>query len=165
MRLVARTASTARNYRRRGLVIGAEGVGCQHVRLGDVRVEGFLDSVGSWNGTDVTVDRLTMRGHVQGLYLADPTRWTVRAGSADKINLGVASGGPGENSVLVETDAPFLTPMPFRGRPNASYLVPTTARVMAEVRGLPLPDLCRALDENAEVALGGPWPAYAPTNA
>ena len=104
MRLVARTASTARNYRRRGLVIGAEGVGCQHVRLGDVRVEGFLDSVGSWNGTDVTVDRLTMRGHVQGLYLANPTRWTVRAGSADKINLGVASGGPGENSVLVETD-------------------------------------------------------------
>ena len=104
MRLVARTASTARNYRRRGLVIGAEGVGCEHVRLGDVRVEGFLDSVGSWNGTDVTVDRLTMRGHVQGLYLRNPSRWTVLSGSADNINLGVASGGPGENSVLVETD-------------------------------------------------------------
>ena len=26
--------------------------------------------------------------------------------------------------VLVETDAPYLTPMPYRGRPNASYLVP-----------------------------------------
>ncbi|MFK4072046.1 hypothetical protein, partial [Streptomyces sp. NPDC029674] len=80
------------------------GVGCEHVRLGDVRVEGFLDSVGSWNGTDVTVDRLTMRGHVQGLYLANPTRWKVLAGSADNVNLAVASGGPGENSVLVETD-------------------------------------------------------------
>ncbi|MGI3785264.1 MAG: TatD family hydrolase [Janthinobacterium lividum] len=63
--------------------------------------------------------------------------------------------------VLVETDAPFLTPMPLRGRPNASYLVPVTARAMAEVRVLPLADLCRALDRNAEVALGGTWPTYA----
>ena len=37
--------------------------------------------------------------------------------------------------VLVETDAPFLTPTPYRGRPNASYLVPLTMRAMAEVRG------------------------------
>ncbi len=64
--------------------------------------------------------------------------------------------------VLVETDAPFLTPMPLRGRPNASYLVPHTVRAMAEVRRLPLTELCRALDANAEVALGGTWPAYAP---
>ena len=62
--------------------------------------------------------------------------------------------------VLVETDAPFLTPVPLRGRPNASYLVPTTVRAMAEVRGTPLADLCRALDENADVALGGTWPSY-----
>jgi len=63
--------------------------------------------------------------------------------------------------VLVETDAPFLTPTPFRGRPNASYLVPVTARAMAEVRAIPLDELCRALDTNADVALGGSWPAYA----
>ena len=31
--------------------------------------------------------------------------------------------------ILVETDAPFLTPMPYRGRPNASYLVPLTVRL------------------------------------
>jgi len=37
--------------------------------------------------------------------------------------------------VLVETDAPFLTPTPYRGRPNASYLVPLTVRAMAETRG------------------------------
>ena len=37
--------------------------------------------------------------------------------------------------VLVETDAPYLTPMPYRGRPNASYLVPLTVRAMAEVLG------------------------------
>ena len=39
---------------------------------------------------------------------------------------------------------------------------PYTARAMAEVRGTGLADLCRALDANAEVALGGSWPAYAP---
>jgi len=59
--------------------------------------------------------------------------------------------------LLVETDAPFLTPMPFRGRPNASYLVPTTVRAMAEVRGDDLEDLCRAIDATTDVAFGGPW--------
>jgi TatD DNase family protein len=57
----------------------------------------------------------------------------------------------------VETDAPYLTPMPLRGRPNASYLIPYTARFMAEVRGVELDELCRALYENAEVAFGGSW--------
>ncbi|SEQ93615.1 TatD family hydrolase [Microlunatus flavus] len=67
--------------------------------------------------------------------------------------------------VLVETDAPFLTPLPVRGRPNASYLIPYTARVMAEVRQLPLEELCAALTANAEAALGGTWPAYAAASA
>ena len=35
--------------------------------------------------------------------------------------------------VLVETDAPYLTPVPHRGRPNAPYLVPITLRAMADV--------------------------------
>ncbi|MBX3310477.1 MAG: TatD family hydrolase [Cryobacterium sp.] len=34
--------------------------------------------------------------------------------------------------ILVETDAPFLTPTPFRGRPNSPYLIPITLRAMAE---------------------------------
>ena len=38
--------------------------------------------------------------------------------------------------LLVETDAPFLTPMPYRGRPNASYLIPLTVRAMAAVKGV-----------------------------
>jgi TatD DNase family protein len=59
--------------------------------------------------------------------------------------------------VLVETDAPFLTPAPYRGRPNASYLVPVTVRAMAEARGDDLGDLCAAIDANTEVAFGGPW--------
>jgi TatD DNase family protein len=56
----------------------------------------------------------------------------------------------------VETDAPYLTPVPYRGRPNASYLVPHTVRAMAQVLNVDVPSLCRALDETAE-KLYGPW--------
>jgi TatD DNase family protein len=59
--------------------------------------------------------------------------------------------------LLVETDAPYLTPMPYRGRPNASYLVPHTMRAMAQVRGDGLTDICRAVDRNTEAAFGGSW--------
>jgi len=59
--------------------------------------------------------------------------------------------------ILVETDAPFLTPTPYRGRPNASYLIPITIRLMAEVRGDDLEELCRAVDATTEEAFGGPW--------
>jgi len=56
--------------------------------------------------------------------------------------------------VLVETDAPFLTPMPFRGRPNASYLIPLTVRAMAQVKGMSEADLCVAIDGNTTAAFG-----------
>jgi TatD DNase family protein len=59
--------------------------------------------------------------------------------------------------VLVETDAPFLTPAPHRGRPNASYLVPHTMRLMADVRGEPLATLCARVEQNTFEAYGGPW--------
>ncbi len=59
--------------------------------------------------------------------------------------------------VLVETDAPYLTPHPYRGRPNASYLVPVTLRAMAQTLGTDLEQLCRAVDANTDDAFGGPW--------
>ena len=59
--------------------------------------------------------------------------------------------------VLVETDAPYLTPMPHRGRPNASYLIPHTVRFMADTLGLDVAVLCRALADNAADAFGGAW--------
>lgn len=62
-----------------------------------------------------------------------------------------------QDRLLVETDAPFLTPTPYRGRPNASYLVPLTVRAMAEVRGADLGELCAAIDANTEAAFGGVW--------
>jgi len=56
--------------------------------------------------------------------------------------------------LLVETDAPFLTPEPFRGRPNASYLVPITVRKMAEVRGVDVNRLAAQLTANTENVYG-----------
>ena len=58
--------------------------------------------------------------------------------------------------VLVETDAPYLTPVPWRGATNAPYLVPLTVRAMAGVLGVAVPTLCLALSDNSE-AVYGPW--------
>jgi TatD DNase family protein len=59
--------------------------------------------------------------------------------------------------LLVETDAPFLAPTPYRGRPNASYLVPMTVRAMAAERGADLEELCATLESNTFAAFGGAW--------
>ncbi|GHD34479.1 TatD family hydrolase [Streptomyces galbus] len=56
--------------------------------------------------------------------------------------------------LLVETDAPFLTPAPYRGRPNAPYLIPVTVRAMAAVRGIDEDALATALGANTARAFG-----------
>ncbi len=58
--------------------------------------------------------------------------------------------------LLVETDAPFLTPHPHRGAPNAPYLIPLTVRALASALTTAEADLCEAVSVNAE-ALYGPW--------
>ncbi len=58
--------------------------------------------------------------------------------------------------LLVETDAPYLTPHPWRGATNTPALVPLTVRAMAAVLGVAVPTLCEALSANAE-RLYGPW--------
>jgi TatD DNase family protein len=60
------------------------------------------------------------------------------------------------DQLLVETDSPFLTPMPHRGRPNASRLVPLTVRALADVTGVDLAELCHTLTATAERVFG-PW--------
>lgn len=56
--------------------------------------------------------------------------------------------------LLVETDAPFLTPMPYRGRPNAPYLVPVTLRAMAETKGMSEDSLAGHVAANTARAFG-----------
>jgi TatD DNase family protein len=60
------------------------------------------------------------------------------------------------DKILVETDAPFLTPEPLRGRPNAPYLVPITVRFMAAELGMDPNELSGQLAKNT-VAVYGSW--------
>ena len=79
---------------------------------------------------------------------------TVTFASAGNLREAAALTPP--EQMLVETDAPFLTPTPHRGRPNASYLIPLTVRALAETTGTDLDTLCAAISDNGERLLG-PW--------
>lgn len=72
--------------------------------------------------------------------------------SAQDLRDAVAVAPP--ELLLVETDAPFLTPVPYRGRPNAPYLIPVTVRAMAAVRGADEDALAAALGANTARAFG-----------
>lgn len=74
--------------------------------------------------------------------------------NADDLRGALAEVGIGQ--VMVETDAPFLTPVPYRGRPNSSYLIPLTMATMAEVTGTDLEQACRAVRATTEQVYG--WP-------
>ena len=56
--------------------------------------------------------------------------------------------------VLVETDAPYLTPVPWRGCPNASYVMAHTVRFIADQWGVSEGEACDQLRANTEVVYG-----------
>ena len=56
--------------------------------------------------------------------------------------------------MLVETDAPFLTPHPYRGAPNESYCLPYKVRALAEVVQRPAEDIAHRTSRNAAAAYG-----------
>ena len=58
------------------------------------------------------------------------------------------------SQILIETDAPFLTPVPYRGRPNAPYLIPTTLRFMADHLGTDVALLAAQITSNTELVYG-----------
>lgn len=87
-----------------------------------------------------------------GAHLSFPGTVTFKANEDLREALRIAP----VDRILVETDAPYLTPMPHRGRSNASYLIPHTVRFMADVRGMPVADLAAILHANAG-ALFGDW--------
>lgn len=60
--------------------------------------------------------------------------------------------------ILLETDCPYLTPVPFRGKINHSGYLIHTARVLAEVRGMSVEELARVTFENAARLFGIPMP-------
>ena len=58
------------------------------------------------------------------------------------------------DQLLVETDAPFLTPVPYRGRPNAPYLVPLTVRALAAVKSVHIEHLCEEVTRTGQRVFG-----------
>lgn len=69
-------------------------------------------------------------------------------------NLHAALAVADRSRILVETDAPFLTPAPHRGRPNSPYLTPVTVRFMAERLGVDADELAAETAENTVRAYG-----------
>ena len=52
--------------------------------------------------------------------------------------------------ILIETDAPYLSPVPYRGRRNHSGYVPEVAKKIAEIKGLSLEEVAAATLENGK---------------
>jgi TatD DNase family protein len=66
-----------------------------------------------------------------------------------------AAAAPAE-LILAETDAPFLTPVPHRGKPNAPAMAAATLRALADLRQLDLAALCEQVSATAQRVFG--WP-------
>ncbi|MGI8695401.1 MAG: TatD family hydrolase [Mycobacteriales bacterium] len=95
-----------------------------------------------FSGDAAMATRCVRAGYV--LSFAGPVTFA----NAPALRDAVALVPPGQ--LLVETDAPFLTPAPYRGRPNAPYLLPLTLRAIAELTGRSLPELCDAVSATFE---------------
>ena len=50
--------------------------------------------------------------------------------------------------MLIETDSPYLTPMPYRGKPNQPGLVPFVAKTIAEVKGISVNEVAEITSRN-----------------
>ena len=56
--------------------------------------------------------------------------------------------------ILAETDSPYLTPMPYRGRPNTPAMAAHTVRCLAEVKQISVADMCALITANGERMFG-----------
>jgi len=65
-----------------------------------------------------------------------------------------AAAAVNTDHILVETDAPFLTPHPFRGRPNSPYLLAQTLLTLASVQRLDVGELCVSLARTGNTIFG-----------
>lgn len=77
---------------------------------------------------------------------------TVSFKNASDLRSAAALVPPGQ--LLVETDAPFLTPHPFRGAPNEPYCLPYTVRALAEVVGRPAQLIAEQSSATARLVYG-----------
>lgn len=101
-----------------------------HSFSGDARMGRICKENGWYMSFSGTVSYKGNDGIREALALADPTR------------------------ILVETDAPYLTPMPYRGRTNSPSMIPYTLRAMAQVRGCSVEEVARITRRNARECYG-----------
>ena len=52
--------------------------------------------------------------------------------------------------IVLETDCPYLTPMPYRGKRNSSHYLPYVAQEIAKIKGMPVEEVIRITNENAK---------------
>ena len=86
----------------------------------------------------------------QGWYLSFAGTVTFRSAPALREALAIIP----RDRILIETDAPYLTPQPFRGRPNAPYLIPVTLRAMADHLDTDASMLGAQIASNSEAVYG-----------
>ena len=79
---------------------------------------------------------------------------TVTFTNAPALREAAAVAPPG--LILAETDAPFLTPMPHRGKPNTPAMVAHTVRCLASVKQVGVADMCELVTATGE-RMFGPW--------
>jgi TatD DNase family protein len=114
-----------------------------------------LRAIEDWGGTAILhcfvggVD-LAARALAAGCYLGLGGPLTFKGSDALRATVGELP----LDRLLVETDAPFLAPAPYRGQRNEPAHVRLVAEKLAEVRGVPFADIARATTTNAARAFG-----------
>ena len=78
------------------------------------------------------------------------SRPEVSAAVSTKRPLGVRPRMVPIDRCLIETDSPYLAPVPYRGKVNSPAYVPFVARKLAEVKGLALEEVAERTSGNFE---------------
>ncbi|RBP99483.1 TatD family hydrolase [Bifidobacterium xylocopae] len=180
----ARVAELARSHPKQVVAIGETGMDLYRTGSGaeDIQRQAFRDHIALAKELDLPMQIHDRNAHSQVIdtLLADgaPERtvfhsysgdaamarvaaehgWylsfsgTVSYKGNDGIRQALAIVGP--DHIMVETDAPYLSPMPYRGRTNAPYMIPYTLRAMADALDLPLAQVARATRETTHQVYG-----------
>lgn len=93
---------------------------------------------------------MALKAAEQGWYLSFAGPLTFGSNSDLREALAVTPA----SHYMVETDAPYLTPHPYRGRPNAPYLIPVTVAGIAQVRGISLEQVCAEVSATTRAVYG-----------
>ena len=122
--------------------------------LGILREEGEDGSPGSAGGVFhcFTEDQNTARQALDlGFYISFSGILTFKSAKSLRE---VAAMVPLDR-LLIETDSPYLAPVPYRGKTNNPSYVPWVARQLAEIRQLPLEDIASITNDNFDALFKG----------